>query len=455
MDLKLTVKQSQTLSPQMVQSMKILQMGSQELVEYISEAVQENPVLEVTEPESAGEDFAALRKKLEWLRSFDRQERYERRQDSENESDPLANYGGAAAWEENLYVYLLSQLQALDLPEQVARAARVIVESLNGSGYLDEPLGDLAEEFRFRGEDMEEALRVVQSLEPAGVGARDLSECLCLQLERQQEDTALAEEIVRGYLDALAKNRCNLIAKELAVDVEAVRRACDRIRGLNPKPGAGFAAREQVNYVTPDLFVETFPDHFELTANDCFFPTLKLSSYYQGLMGETEDEEVKGYLTDKLRQAKWVVRSIEQRRSTLVNCAECILKRQEQFFRWGPGHLVPLGLSDVAAELGVHESTISRAVKDKYLQCSHGVYPLSYFFSRSLGGDASDDVVSPDAAKALLKKLVGEEDKRKPLSDQKLCDLMTEQGCPISRRTVAKYRDELGIRAAAGRKQYE
>ena len=171
------------------------------------------------------------------------------------------------------------------------------------------------------------------------------------------------------------------------------------------------------------------------------------------MLKDSEDSEVKEYLMGKVRQAKWVVRSIEQRRSTLLQCAEHILELQEDFFRHGPGHLKPMSLADIAQRVGVHESTVSRTVKDKYIQCASGVYPLSYFFSRSLGGSA--DAASPDAAKALLKKLIAGEDKKKPLSDQKLCELMSREGCELSRRTVAKYRDELGIPSTTGRKQYE
>lgn len=455
MELNLTVKQTQTLSPQMVQSMEILQMGSQELLEYIEEAVQENPVLEAAETYDRADEFSVLRRKLEWLESTDAQNRYYHQQDSENDADPLVNYGGTEEGDESLYFYVLSQLQVLDLPSGLMSAARYLVESLNGNGYLDEPLAELAAEFGADMSVMEQALTVVQGLEPAGIAARSLSECLCLQLQRHREDTSLAQKIALGQLDALSKNRYPFIAKELGVALDAVREACDLIRSLNPKPGTGFAAREHLTYINPDIFVVSFPDHFELLTNDYFFPSLRLSGYYKSLMGETEDQEVKEYLTDKVRQAKWVVRSIEQRRSTLMNCAECILDVQEAFFRKGPGHLVPMGLADVAEKLGVHESTVSRAIKDKYIQCSQGVYPLSYFFSRSLGGSQGEGGASPDAAKALLKKLVAGEDKKKPLSDQKLCALMAGQGCQLSRRTVAKYRDELGIPPTTGRKEYE
>ena len=198
----------------------------------------------------------------------------------------------------------------------------------------------------------------------------------------------------------------------------------------------------------------SFEDHFEILSNDYYFPSLKVSSYYHQLMRSTDESQVKDYLTNKVRQAKWVVSSVEQRRSTLMACANCIVERQESFFRRGPGHLRPMTLADVAQALEVHESTVSRAVKDKYLQCAHGVFPLGYFFSRALPTGSGGDSVSAEQAKSAIKKLIAAEDKKKPLSDQKLCQLLSEQGIEISRRTVAKYRDELGISSTSGRKQF-
>ena len=457
MELNLTQKQTQTLSPQMMQSMEILQMGSQELLEYIEEAVQENPVLEPEESYDRQDEFSTLRRKLEWLESTDPQNRYYHQQDTEDEDGPLKNYGTVENDDENLYYYVLSQLRVLELAPEVMEAGVFLVESLNQNGWLDEPLEALAADCGCPPETMEKALEAVQSLEPAGVGARSLSECLKLQLVRRQPVNQLAVDIAEGYLDALSKSRYGLIARELKAGQEEVRRACDLIRSLNPRPGTGFAARENLTYINPDIIVVSFQDHFEPLTNDYYFPTLGISGYYTRLLKESDDEQVKDYLTGKVRQAKWMVKAIEQRRSTLMACAECILELQEDFFRKGPGHLVPLSLADVAGRIGVHESTVSRAVKDKYIQCSMGVYPLSYFFSRGLGSAAAggEDASSPDAAKALLKKLIAGEDKKKPLSDQKLCELMAAQGCALSRRTVAKYRDELHIPSTAGRKVYE
>ncbi|MEG2138530.1 MAG: RNA polymerase factor sigma-54 [Oscillospiraceae bacterium] len=457
MNLNQSQNLSQQLSPQMIQSMEILQMGAQELLEYIEETVLENPVLEIDEKDQKQDDFSVLQRKIQWLESTDTQNSYYYRQD-DTEDDPLERYGGTDQGEETLYFYVLSQLSTLACPPKLLGAAKFLVESLNQSGWLDEDVPALASEYGAPEALMSEALNLVQSLEPAGIGARNLSECLRLQLVRRGEHNALALRIVSDYLEALAKNRYGLIAKELGASADEVREACDLIKQLNPRPGTGFAAREHLVYINPDIFVVNFPDHFELLTNDYFFPSLHMSAYYQSLMKETTDPEVKDYLTGKIRQATWVVRSIDQRRSTLMDCAQCILERQEAFFRKGPGHLLPMSMADVAEKLGVHESTVSRAVRDKYLQCSQGVYPLGYFFSRGLGtatgDDKNQDGPSPDAAKALLKKLIAGEDKRKPLSDQKLCDLMAREGCNLARRTVAKYRDELRIPGTTGRKEY-
>ncbi len=456
MELNMTQKQVQTLSPQMMQAMEVLQMGTQELLEYIEEQTLENPVLERVEETPAKEaESAELRRRLDWLEAGDYQNRQYHREDSEGDDDPLRSYG-VVDDEETLCEHLFDQLRALHLDLPMLEAAAFLVESLNGSGWLDEDVPALAAELGCPESRMERALIIVQGLEPAGVAARDLRECLLLQLKRQKPQDPLAIRIAEQYLEALARSRYGLICRELGESADAVRRACDHIRTLDPRPGAAFGGSDTPAYINPDILVTAGPDGLEVVTNDRYFPTLQISGYYLRMMKEQqEDEGLQTYLSDKVRQAKWVVRSIEQRRSTLLSCAECIADIQQRFFLKGPGHLVPLTLADVAARLGIHESTVSRAVKDKYLQCSFGVFPMSYFFSRGLNTDAAGEGASPDAAKALLKKLVAEEDKRAPLSDQKLCQLMEAKGCRLSRRTVAKYRDELGIPSTAGRREFE
>ncbi len=323
MELDITQKQTQSLSPQMMQSMEILQMGSQELLEYLEEAVQENPVLEVEEKYDRADEANLLQRKLEWLESTDAQNRYYHQQDTDEDTDvPISHYGTMDDREENLYYYVSSQLQVLELPADVLKAASFLVESLNANGWLDEDVPALAAAMNRPASLVERALSVVQSLEPAGVGARNLSECLCLQLARRRPADPLAMTIARDYLDALSKSRYSLIARETGAPQDEVRAACDRIRALNPRPGTGFSARENLTYISPDIIVVSFPDHFELLTNDYFFPALSISTYYTRLLKESDEDEVKVYLTGKVRQAKWLVRSIEQRRSTLMGCAK-------------------------------------------------------------------------------------------------------------------------------------
>ena len=454
MELGLNLRQTQNLSPQMMQAMEILQMGSQELLEYIQETLQENPVLESEEsrlPTESAED-ALLRRKLEWLNSSDRQNRWYHREDARDLSDIIPGAMDADPGEESLYYYLRSQISFETLDGELAAAVICVLESLNANGWLDEPCADLALHAGVREETVERAVAVVQGLEPAGVGARSLSECLCIQL-RQRGEKGLPLTIASRYLEEMGKDHYNLIARETGATREEIQQACKVIRSLNPRPGSNFAPRETLGCITPDLVVVKFEDHFEILSNDYYFPTLRLSSYYHRLMKETEEPEVREYLTGKVRQAKWVLRSVEQRKSTLLSCAECILRRQEAFFRDGPGHLRPLTLADVAEMLEVHESTVSRAVKDKYVQCMYGVFPLGYFFSRAVPA-AGGEAVSAEQAKAVLRSLIDGENRQKPLSDQKLSQLLAGRGIGISRRTVAKYRDEMGIPSTSGRKEF-
>ena len=299
---------------------------------------------------------------------------------------------------------------------------------------------------------MKQALALLHSLEPAGVGAADLSQCLELQLLRiGAEGPALA--IVRDHLEALAKRHYRAIASALGITVEQVREAEGIIRELEPRPGAVFEQPEQVAYIQPDVFVAEEEGRFVARTRGGERPPFRISAYYRDLLSQSGEQEVREYLTGKLRQAEGVLWAIGQRERTLLRCAQAITERQQAFFRLGPQALVPLRMADVAQELGIHESTVSRSIREKYLQCARGVYPMSYFFSRSATADQSGAAVGGTAARALLKQLLDQEDKSRPLSDQKLSEEMERQGCPISRRTVAKYREEMNIPGASGRKR--
>lgn len=442
MDLKLEGKQIQTLSPRMIQSMQILQMDSLELGRFLTELAQENPVLELSEPSRLSaplsvSDFGG-----------------ERKTGAQEEDTGMEARSGEPLLEETLAFHLLSQLSGLSLTHRQEKACQFIIASLDASGYLDECPEALARRCVFTPQELEDALLAVQRLDPPGVGAENLCECLCLQLQRMDGDTRLAQRIVENGLDALAKCHYSQLAKLLGAGQKDIIAACDLIRSLNPRPGAGFSGREIPAYITPDLSIVCSDGVLSLTLNDAQLPSVTISSYYSRLLKQTEEADVRAYLEEKIQQANWVVKCIDQRRATLLRCAQSILNRQRAFFESPDGHLVPMRMGDVARELGVHESTVSRAIRGKYLQCSRGIFPLSSFFTARLSSARQqDDCVSAEKAKAMLSALIAEENRDRPLSDQKLCDLMEAAGCSLSRRTVAKYRDQLGIPPAAARKR--
>lgn len=445
MELSMEVKQVQRLSPQMIQSMEILQMGVQELQEYVEKTMLENPALECERPREKESDAELLRK-LEWLSANDNQNRWYHREDAADWMSNVADTGG-----ESLYDHLRSQLDLRRLSPPLRRAVECVLTGLSANGYLEESTDELAARCGQPAELVAKAEALVRALEPAGVGARTLSECLALQLERQGED-GLALTIVQNYLEDMARSHYHRISRETGASREDIHRACGVIRTLEPRPGAAFSIGESPRYIIPDIVVTESNGKLEVTVSDQTMPELKVSGYYQQLLQDTDEAQVRDYLADKVRQACWVVKGIEQRRNTLLSCALVIVRRQEGFFL-GDGNLHPMALADVAGELKIHESTVSRAVKDKYLQCARGLYPLSSFFSRALPAGGGEGV-SPQRAKAAIRALIDEEDKRRPLSDQKLCDLLAEQELVLSRRTVAKYRDEMGIQSTAGRKEF-
>lgn len=446
MELTLELKQTQKLSPQMIQSMNILQMGTTELQEYVEKTLLENPALEL-EAESKKEERPELVRKVEWLMANDRQNRWYHRDDARDLIELVADPA-----EESLYDHLRGQINMEKLPGRLGLAVDCILSGLNDNGYLEESTEELAERCGQPEEVVLRAEELVRELEPAGVGARTLSQCLAIQLERKGE-TGLALTIVRSYLEDMAKDRYSLISRETGATRQEIQEACRQIRELDPRPGAPYAPIEAPGYIVPDLLVTELDGELVVTAGDDFLPVLKVSAYYQQLMKDTDEKEVREYLTDKVRQACWMVKSIEQRKSTLLTCAKIIAARQADFFRQGEGYLHPLTLADVAEEAGVHESTVSRAVKDKYIQCVHGVFPMGHFFSRALPSSGGDGV-SAEKVKAALRTLIDQEDKKKPLSDQKLCDMLLERELILSRRTVAKYRDEMGIPSTSGRKVF-
>ena len=460
MDLKLQVKQTQTLSQRMIQSAEILQMTSQELNTYINELALENPVIDIVEPPTAQEQRESIEQQ-EWLNSFNEENYYlYQRQNNDDDYDFKSSWNINTDDGETLQDYLWSQLITENFTDQETEIIKFMLECLDNKGYLEESIETIASYFGTDTELVEDLLSDLQALDPSGVCARSLEECLKLQLERRNMLTPVLESIIDNCLEMVARNQIPAIARKLRLSPAETAGYCQIIKSLNPKPGVSFSSRDQLRYIIPDVTIVKFKDHFDILLNESMYPTIELNSYYRQMNQNPESSELKEYLGNKIRQAEWVKQCVTQRGKTLMQVSRAILEHQEEFFTFGPAHLNPLRLADIAQELDIHESTVSRAVSKKYLQCSWGVYPMNYFFSRSVavqessGNENGAQSVTAADIKRVLREIIEEENKKKPYSDRLLGEKLAERGISISRRTVAKYREEEGIADASGRKAY-
>ena len=460
MDLKLQVKQTQTLSQRMIQSAEILQMTSQELNTYINELALENPVIDIVEPPTAEEQRESIEQQ-EWLNSFNEENYYlYQRQNNDDDYDFKSSWNINTDDGETLQDYLWSQLITENFTDQETEIIKFMLECLDNKGYLEESIETIASYFGTDTELVEDLLSDLQALDPSGVCARSLEECLKLQLERRNMLTPVLESIIDNCLEMVAKNQIPAIARKLRLSPAETAGYCQIIKSLNPKPGVSFSSRDQLRYIIPDVTIVKFKDHFDILLNESMYPTIELNSYYRQMNQNPESSELKEYLGNKIRQAEWVKQCVTQRGKTLMQVSRAILEHQEEFFTFGPAHLSPLRLADIAQELDIHESTVSRAVSKKYLQCSWGVYPMNYFFSRSVavqessGNENGAQSVTAADIKRVLREIIEEENKKKPYSDRLLGEKLAERGISISRRTVAKYREDEGIADASGRKAY-
>lgn len=459
MDLKLQVKQTQTLSQRMIQSAEILQMTSQELNTYINELALENPVIDIVEPPTAEEQRESIEQQ-EWLNSFNEENYYlYQRQNNDDDYDFKSSWNINTDDGETLQDYLWSQLITENFTDQETEIIKFMLECLDNKGYLEESIETIASYFGTNAEIVEDLLSGLQALDPAGVCARTLEECLKLQLERRDMLTPVLESIIDSCLEMVAKNQIPAIARKLRLSPTETAGYCQIIKSLNPKPGVSFSSRDQLRYIIPDVTIVKFKDHFDILLNESMYPTIELNSYYRQMNQNPESSELKEYLGNKIRQAEWVKQCVTQRGKTLMQVSRAILEHQEEFFTFGPAHLNPLKLADIAQELDIHESTVSRAVSKKYLQCSWGVYPMNFFFSRSVAvqessSESGTQSVTAADIKRVLREIIEEENKKKPYSDRLLGEKLAERGISISRRTVAKYREEEGIADASGRKEY-
>lgn len=460
MDIKLQVKQTQTLSQRMIQSAEILQMTSQELNTYINDLALENPVIDIVEPRGAAQQRESIEQQ-QWLDSFNEENYYlYQRQNNDDDYDFKNDWNISTDDGETLQDYLWSQLVTEDFSKQDTEIIKFMLESLDHKGYLSETTEDIATYFKTTTLHVEYLLSSLQELEPAGVCALDLKNCLILQLQRRHALTPILLDIIKNCLDMVARNQIPALARKLRLSPSEAAGYCQVIKSLNPKPGVSFSSREKLRYIIPDVTIVKFKDHFDILLNESMYPSIEVNTYYSRMSRNPESQELKKYLDGKIRQAEWMKQCVAQRGKTLMQVAKALLEHQEAFFTCGPAHLSPLKLSDIAGELDIHESTVSRAVSKKYLQCSWGVYPMNFFFSRQVSvcenasGSQAPSAVTAVNIKRALHEIIDGEDKKKPYSDRLLGEELTRRGISISRRTISKYREEEGIAGASGRREY-
>ena len=489
------LSQSLVLAPQLQQSLALLQAPTLELKALVEAELQQNPVLEeipeqdldqaekisgedgetptVTDyaepPEDVkfdsatdketpepGDDFQAEFDKLVQL-DQDWRDHFSAagtpgRASTEDEEKRQFLFDSLTA-ETSLAQHLVEQLRDTKLSEEERAIAELIIGNIDDYGYLTLPAEELAASTSLATEKILEVLKVIQTFDPIGVGARDLRECLMLQMDRAGLDGSLEYLIVRDYMEALGKRRIPEIARGTNTSLDDVQEAITRIGRLDPRPGRAFLSVTE-QYVAPEVFVVKNGDEYTVTTNDEQIPHLRISNVYKDLMaGGADNAEVKNYIREKIRAGKFLIKSLHQRQTTIANIGREIVKRQREFMENGLSHLRPMTMSQIADVVGVHETTVSRAVSGKYIETPQGVFEMKYFFTAGLQTTGGSDV-SNASVKDMVAEIFKAENSTKPLSDQEVVKMLTDKGINIARRTVAKYRDELGILPSNLRKVY-
>ena len=453
----------QVLAPQLQQSLQILQAATLELKNIVQQELQTNPVLEedpsLQETEDRSSDEADFQEEFEKLAKLDEEWRdymaqnvsYSARSQEDEERrqfflDSLAN-------QETLQQHLLDQLNTADIDPKKRKAAELLIGNIDDIGFLSAPLDEIANLSGTPIEDLQQALELVQTFHPVGVGARDLKDCLLIQLRRLGKAQSLEYQILDQYLDDLGRKRYPDIARRLGVTVDQVQKAANFIATLDPKPGQIFSP-EPNSYVLPDVVVEKVGDEYVVSLTGDQIPHLRINKTYRDLMTQSRNGgEVRDYIREKIRSGKFLIKSIHQRQQTILNIAIEIVKRQRDFLDNGTAFLKPMTMVQIADAVGVHETTVSRAISGKYIATPQGVVEMKFFFTP--GYQTNDGVaLSNTSVKETIADLVRNEDNRMPLSDKEIVEILSERGIPIARRTVAKYRAELNILPSNLRKQF-
>ncbi len=460
------LKQTQKLAPQMQQSLQILQAPTVELRTLVQQELAENPVLEDEtadisledqklgdEDDGFDEEFSQLSQMDEEWREYLAQTRKSSQRSGADEEKRQFMFDSLVR-PVTLQEHLLEQLSAEGVEEPIRGYAEMLIGNLDENGFLQVGVEDLSLNNQIPLEDLVQAKCVIQAFEPAGVGAETLGECLIAQLERAGKPFGLEFRIISEHLDDLAKRRFPQIARKLDVTPEEVSQAADVIGRLDPKPGRMFESGDN-RYITPDVYVEIDEDgNYQVRLNNEQIPRLRISNTYKDMMAEKGDRrDVRSYIKDKIRSGRNLIQSIQQRQDTIRRIAEEIIDRQTDFFDKGRAHLHPMNMAQVAEAVGVHETTVSRAIAGKFISTPQGVLDMKFFFTTGYQTESGESIANT-CVKDAIAEIVAAEDPKKPLSDQAIVRALDERGLKIARRTVAKYREELDILPSHMRKSY-
>lgn len=452
-NLKLTQEQRLIMTQQMQLSIKLLQMSSYELKEFIDKEFVENPILEASFDETNDEkkqrdklDYKELIKYLEF-------DNYGSQSYGDYDNEDVSPFNFISE-KQTLTEYLQHQIMELDEDEYIKSIVGYMIENLDHRGYLSVSMWEICEELQLTEAMGEEALEVLQELDPDGIGARNLEECLKIQLRKQGILDDILESMIDNHLNDVADNKFTYVAKKLNITPKEAQDNGDIIKKLEPKPSRGFFTGEDVKFIIPDAQIRKIDGQYFVIMNEGIIPKLSISNLYKQVLNDDKDKKTEEYVKEKMNSAIFLIKSVEQRKGTLQKVLEKIVEKQTEYFDKGEVALKAMTLKEVADELSIHESTVSRAIKDKFVLTANGTKRIKDLFTTALPGNGGEqEDITVINIKKKIKELIEAENKQKPMSDQGICDELKNNGMNISRRTVAKYREELGIQSSSKRKR--
>lgn len=473
--------QSMVIAPQLQQAIKMLTLTHLEMTDMIAQELVENPLLEETDIDNSKDDHdeptpeaadatgsfdldqlnqAADQQNTSTKDDFDWEKYMEPYSDyspnikshTESSDEEFPQFENMVTRTESLAEHLKWQIRMEDLSEENLALAELIIHNINDDGFLEEPLDKILEGTNFNIERGRDILKLIQRLDPVGCGTSSTKEALMVQAEHLDETPFSLVKIIELHLEDLYRNNFDLIQKKLQISLDELKLCEQILSSLNPRPGRQISS-EEPQYIVPDIYVREVGGEFIVEINNDGIPDLKISKQYKSLLQQpNQDSKSKEFVKDKLRSAIWLLKSIENRQKTIEKVANAIVKFQPDFLSRGREYMRPMILKDVAQEIGMHESTVSRVTTNKYMHTPMGVFELKYFFNTGVGGKSGGDSTPGEVIRMKIKSFIDKEDKKNPLSDDKLVLLLKDCGMDLARRTVAKYRDELGILSSAKRK---